>query len=118
MQHKLDIAEVDCEANGALCTSQHIQGYPTLVFFNKDKSEYTGGRKLEQLMAFVNDVSAPYVPHNSTPTGIDLSFSSPVRELADENLEKQIASNAVMFLLLHTKSNNDIVVRPHLYYLP
>jgi thioredoxin domain-containing protein 5 len=60
MQFKIDIAEVNCDENAALCRSQHIQGYPTLAFFSSgDKSEYTGGRKIEQLVDFADEVSAP-----------------------------------------------------------
>ena len=63
MKNKLTIAEVNCDDNPALCKSQSIEGYPTLVFFdgNGVKSEYNGGRKLEQLKAFSEKASAGYV---------------------------------------------------------
>jgi thioredoxin domain-containing protein 5 len=60
MQNKLDIAEVNCEDNAALCKSQDIQGYPTLVYYTTlSKTVYTGGRKFEQLKAFTEKASAP-----------------------------------------------------------
>jgi thioredoxin domain-containing protein 5 len=53
MQHKLDIAQVNCDLHQALCTEQRVRGYPTLAYYsNGDTSEYTGGRKLAQLIAF------------------------------------------------------------------
>ena len=63
MTNKLTIAEVNCDDNASLCKSQNIQGYPTLAFFdgNGGKSEYNGGRKLEQLKTFSEKASAVYV---------------------------------------------------------
>ncbi|EKM59021.1 uncharacterized protein PHACADRAFT_249183 [Phanerochaete carnosa HHB-10118-sp] len=62
MRGKVDVAEVDCEAHGALCRSQGITGYPMLFYYGANggsKTEYTGGRKLEQLKAFAEKVSGP-----------------------------------------------------------
>ena len=63
MQHKLTVAEVDCEAHNALCRSQGVTGYPMLQYYGdkNTRTEYTGGRKLEQLKAFADKVSGPYV---------------------------------------------------------
>ena len=66
MQGKVTIAEVNCDDHQALCKMNDIQGYPTVVWFNKVKTvgerserhEYTGGRKLEQLRAFVEKANA------------------------------------------------------------
>jgi thioredoxin domain-containing protein 5 len=66
MQHTLAIAEVNCEDHASLCATQGVQGYPVLYFYaNGIKAEYTGGRKLEQLKAFADRASAPFV---LTPT--------------------------------------------------
>lgn len=61
----MTVAEVNCEDHQGLCQSHNIQGYPTLVWFDKGKKEtdmvrheYNGGRKLEQLRAFVEKASA------------------------------------------------------------
>ena len=61
MQHKVNIAEVDCQAHGALCHKQGITGYPMLHYYGGKgtKTEYTGARKLEQLLAFAEKVSGP-----------------------------------------------------------
>ena len=65
MQNKLTVAEVNCDDNSALCKSQEIQGYPTLVWFGQGengsgRSEYNGGRKLDQLKTFAEKASAAY----------------------------------------------------------
>lgn len=63
MKGRLTIAEIDCEAHGSLCKAQGVQGYPTLAFFNggsgSHKTEYNGGRKLEQLKNFAEKAVAP-----------------------------------------------------------
>ena len=61
MQHKLVVAEVNCEAHNALCKTQGITGYPMLHYYGGKgtKTEYTGARKLEQLLAFAENVSGP-----------------------------------------------------------
>ena len=63
MKDKLTIAEVNCDDNASLCKSQTIEGYPTLIFFDSNgvKSEYNGGRKLDQLKAFSEKAAAAYV---------------------------------------------------------
>ena len=64
MRGKVNIAEVDCEAHGAICRSQSITGYPMLFYYagnGKGKTEYSGGRKLEQLKHFTDKVSGPSV---------------------------------------------------------
>ncbi len=66
MQGKVTVAEVNCDENQSLCKSQGIQGYPTLIWFGQGeevagRSEYSGGRKLEQLRSFVEKASEAYV---------------------------------------------------------
>lgn len=62
LKGQMQIAEVDCDAEGSLCKANNIQGYPTLVYFaHGSKSDYHGGRKLEQLKAFAEKASAEYV---------------------------------------------------------
>ncbi len=64
MRDKLNIAEVDCEAHSSICRSQGISGYPMLFYYGGNgsgKTEYSGGRKLEQLKAFAEKVSGPCV---------------------------------------------------------
>lgn len=60
MQNKLTIAEVDCEENKGLCSAEGITGFPMLWYYkNGVKTEYTGGRKIEQLKTFTEKASAP-----------------------------------------------------------
>ena len=64
MRDKLTIAEVDCEAHGSICRSQGVNGYPMLFYYGgggSGKTEYTGGRRLEQLRSFAEKVSGPWV---------------------------------------------------------
>ena len=63
MKNKLTIAEVNCEDNTSLCKSLSIEGYPTLIFFDSNgvRTEYRGGRKLDQLKAFAEKAAAAYV---------------------------------------------------------
>ena len=44
-----------------LCKTQAITGYPMLHYYGGKgtKTEYTGARKLEQLLAFAEKVSGP-----------------------------------------------------------
>ena len=61
MRNQLTIAEVNCEDHDALCRAENVQGYPMLFYYGDDgvKTEYTGGRKPEQLQAFVEKVLKP-----------------------------------------------------------
>jgi thioredoxin domain-containing protein 5 len=62
MQYKMTIAEVNCEDHGSLCKKEGIEGYPALFFYpgsGAEKSEYLGGRKLEQLSAFADKANEP-----------------------------------------------------------
>lgn len=60
MQHKLNVAEVDCEQYKALCTSQGVTGFPMMFYYaNGAKTEYTGGRSYDQLVSFSDKASNP-----------------------------------------------------------
>ena len=61
MKNQLTIAEVNCDEHNALCRAEDVQGYPMLFYYGDDgvKTEYTGGRKLEQLQGFVEKVLKP-----------------------------------------------------------
>ena len=64
MKNKLNVAEVNCEAHSAICKKAGVTGYPMLTYFGgkgSGNTEYTGGRRLEQLQAFSEKVSGPYV---------------------------------------------------------
>lgn len=61
MKNQLAIAEVNCEEHNGLCRAEDVQGYPMLIYYGDGgaKSEYSGGRKLEQLQEFVEKVLKP-----------------------------------------------------------
>ena len=64
MKGKLNVAEVNCEEHAAICKKAGVAGYPMLTYFGgkgAGDTEYTGGRKLEQMLAFSDKVSGPYV---------------------------------------------------------
>jgi protein disulfide-isomerase len=53
MKGKLNIGEVNCEAEGRLCNDVKLRGYPTLVFFKGgERVEYDGLRGLGDLVSF------------------------------------------------------------------
>lgn len=64
MRNQLTIAEVNCDEHNALCRAEDVQGYPMLFYYGDDgvKMEYSGGRKPEELRAFVEKVLKPYAP--------------------------------------------------------
>lgn len=96
LKGKVTVAEVDCDANSALCSVNKIQGYPTLVYFAKGmRSEYTGGRKLEQLKSFVEKAAAG---------GLHPLHS-------DSELSQHIQEYNVMYLFLYSPSSGEALVR-------
>ncbi|KAI6119926.1 thioredoxin-like protein [Pisolithus croceorrhizus] len=93
MQHKLNIAEVNCDDQKPLCSSQGIPGYPTLLYYAHGvKTEYTGGRKYDQLVAFSE--------HASHPT---------MQIIEASQLDEVIRDKPVIYLLLHTPADKSIV---------
>ncbi|KAF8905855.1 thioredoxin-like protein [Gymnopilus junonius] len=99
MQHKVTVAEVNCDDESSLCKKQGVQGYPTLIWYGNGadaedgKSEYNSGRKLEQLKAFAEKASA---------AGVQVLEK-------DEDLDQHIAEEDVVYLLLHSAENTEIL---------
>ncbi|KAF9563365.1 protein disulfide isomerase [Agrocybe pediades] len=98
MQNKVTVAEVNCDDHSSLCKAQDVQGYPTLVWYAQGddpagKTEYTSGRKLDQLKDFAEKASAAGVT---------------VLEKLDE-LDKHVEESDVVYLLLHPSSDPSIV---------
>jgi protein disulfide-isomerase len=53
MKGKLNIAEVNCEAESRLCKDIKLRGYPTIIFFKGgERVEYDGLRGLGDLVSF------------------------------------------------------------------
>ncbi|THH04930.1 hypothetical protein EW145_g5166 [Phellinidium pouzarii] len=95
LRHKLNIAEVNCDVHKDLCKSQSVQGYPSLFFYsgrggtNIHKTEYTGGRKFEQLNRFAGMAIAP----------------SMLEINAEVDYEQYVKESPVLYLFLHTASD-------------
>ncbi|THH32163.1 hypothetical protein EUX98_g2007 [Antrodiella citrinella] len=88
MRGKLTVAEVNCEEQGSLCRDQGVTGYPMLFYYpngRATKMEYTGGRRLEQLVAFSERLSGP-----------------PVLPLNEGELSQVVAEHSVVYLLLRS----------------
>ena len=55
MKGKLNIGQVNCEAETQLCKEVKLRGYPTLLFFKAgERVEYDGLRGLGDLVSFAN----------------------------------------------------------------
>lgn len=95
LKNKVAVAEVDCEAYSSLCTTHKIQGYPTLIYFTGDvRTEYNGGRKLDQLRAFAEKAAEGSLhPLHS-----------------DSELADHVQEHEVVYLLLHSGKNGDVLV--------
>ncbi|KAL1747767.1 thioredoxin-like protein [Schizophyllum fasciatum] len=94
MQNRLTIAEVDCEAHPAVCKAYNVNGYPTLVYVNQAgvRSEYNSGRKLEQLVSFVEKASAPAVV-----------------AIKPDELDARVKEDDVVYLLLHPADDTSLL---------
>ncbi|KAF7334231.1 Protein disulfide isomerase [Mycena sanguinolenta] len=91
---KVTIAEVNCDAHEKFCKSQGVGGYPTLIYYppGGEKSEYTSGRKLEQLKSFVEKASAP--------------ATQPIQP---EEVDAYVTENQVIYLLLHPADDTHLI---------
>lgn len=59
MQGKLNVGEVDCDANNRLCKDVGVHGYPTILFFRgSERTEYTGMRGLGDFIDYANSAVA------------------------------------------------------------
>ena len=55
MEGRLNVGEVNCEAEKRLCKDVKVRGYPTIMFFQGgERIEYEGLRGLGDLMSFAN----------------------------------------------------------------
>jgi thioredoxin domain-containing protein 5 len=60
MQNKLNIAEVNCDDHDAICRREGVSGYPMLFYYSEGtRTEYMGGRKLDQLAEFAEKAISP-----------------------------------------------------------
>ncbi|KAJ8085806.1 hypothetical protein PM082_004624 [Marasmius tenuissimus] len=93
LQNKLTIAEVDCQAHEALCTSQGVPGFPSLMIYAGDsKTEYSGGRKLEQLKSFAEKAT-----------------KETTKAVSAADLQNYVKEKHVIYVLLHPSSASGII---------
>jgi protein disulfide-isomerase len=59
MQGKLNIGEVDCDANNRLCKDAGVKGYPSILFFRgSERTEYNGMRGLGDFIDYAKNAVA------------------------------------------------------------
>ncbi|KAG1875422.1 thioredoxin-like protein [Suillus subalutaceus] len=93
MQHKLNIAEVNCDDFKSLCTKQGVTGYPMLFYYSHGaKTEYSGSRKYEPLVAFADKAASPTM-----------------QPISAHDLDKVVHEHPVAYVLLHSSSDEHIV---------
>ncbi|KAJ7485532.1 protein disulfide isomerase [Mycena latifolia] len=94
MQGRVTIAEVDCQAHENFCKKQDVGGFPTLMYYppGGPKSEYTSGRKLEQLKSFAEKASA--------------SATQPIQP---EEVDAYVSENPAIYLLLHPAGDTGLI---------
>lgn len=93
MQHKLNIAEVNCDEFKSLCSKQGVTGYPMLFYYSHGaKTEYSGSRKYEPLVAFADKAASPNM-----------------QQISAHDLDKVVHENPVAYVLLLSSSNEHIV---------
>lgn len=67
MKGKLNVGEVNCEAESKLCKDVKLRGYPSLIFFKGgERVEYDGLRGLGDLVSFAGKAvqyASPYITH-------------------------------------------------------
>ncbi|KAJ4471993.1 protein disulfide isomerase [Lentinula aciculospora] len=93
MQSKLTVAEVDCEAHKALCKENNIQGFPTLMYIaDGSRTEYSGGRKLDQLTEFAKKAS-----------------TSSAKPISVDELEDHVSVESLIYVLLYPSSEQKLL---------
>ncbi|KAG6816905.1 hypothetical protein H0H87_001858 [Tephrocybe sp. NHM501043] len=87
MKGKLNVAEVNCDDNPGTCKAYGVQQYPTLIYVTTGgiKSEYMGGRKIEQLRKFAEGASG-----------------EGVKSIKSDELVKIVKEQEVVYVLLHS----------------
>ena len=117
MKGKLNVAEVNCEVHKAVCQAQNVQGYPTLNYYtggtgpSLHKTEYTGGRKLDQMQSFAEMAVAPFVFYYHQMFFHADWFYRPVREVKSESdYEYYVNELPVLYLFLYNPKNKQALV--------
>ncbi|CCA75808.1 related to protein disulfide isomerase-Laccaria bicolor [Serendipita indica DSM 11827] len=89
----INVAEVNCDAHGTLCRDQEIEGYPTVtLYLNGKKVDYTGSKSVPAMEDFARKVMSPRV-----------------EAVDEEQFEKKLKEQEVIFLLLHSGKDERLV---------
>jgi protein disulfide-isomerase A6 len=91
---KVQIAKVDADAEKSLGARFGVQGFPTLKFFDGKSAkpeDYTGGRDLESLTAFIAEKTGVRARKRQTPP-------SSVVMLTDDSFKKEVGSDKNVFV--------------------
>jgi thioredoxin domain-containing protein 5 len=95
MQNKLNVVELNCDEHEAFCKTQQVKGFPTLTFYSNGAiTEYSGGRKLEQLKSFADKATRPTL----TP-------------IQPDDLGGKLAESQVSYLLVYPESDKRLVAQ-------
>ncbi|KAJ1299292.1 hypothetical protein OPQ81_003782 [Rhizoctonia solani] len=97
MQGKLNVGEVNCEANKRLCKDARLRGYPTILFFRGgERVEYDGLRGIGDFVHYAE-------------SAVDLSTG--VQEVDAESLEALEAREEVIFIYFydHATTSEDFM---------
>lgn len=85
LKGQVNVVEVDCVANRAVCVSYSVQGFPTLRLFNEGEStEYNGSRTFEAMRTWA----------------LKAGSTSGVREIRSNELDDVSRNDEVFFLYL------------------
>ncbi|KAF3766783.1 hypothetical protein M406DRAFT_287710 [Cryphonectria parasitica EP155] len=97
MQGKLNVGEVNCEANKRLCKDAHLRGYPTILFFRGgERVEYDGLRGIGDFVHYAESA---------------VELSNGVQEVDAESLEALEAREEVIFIYFydHATTSEDFM---------
>lgn len=103
MQHKLNIAEVNCDEFKSLCSKQGVTGYPMLFYYSHGaKTEYSGSRKYEPLVAFADKAASPTMQSISAHDLDKVVHENPVAYVllssSDEHIVSEVAKDSQLLL--------------------
>ncbi|KAI7355164.1 thioredoxin-like protein [Hortaea werneckii] len=87
MAGKMNIGEVNCEAEKRLCKDVRVRGYPTILFFRGgERIEYDGLRGLGDLVSYANKAVA---------------VGEPIRDVSAAEFEEMEQKEEVIFLYFY-----------------
>ena len=99
MKGKLNIGEVNCDAESKLCKDIKLRGYPTLIFFKGgERVEYDGLRGLGDLVSFAGKA----VQYESLET--PLNYSAGVHDITSQEFDVYEKKDEVIFLYFYDQA--------------